>query len=191
MGFLFAHQDDDVKHITAEERTKWNNKLDASTTKKGVVQLNNTVTSTSATQAATANAVKMAYDKAVTGNRASIGDVIVATSLAEVNNGNDSYALRKSFIVPKPGKYRVTFELKAGGAGTTARGELRRAIVGGTTSLNLGTVAISSEFTTTSTNYLSVTLDMNTDIAEGEQVLIFRTYYNPSVSIRNAYLKEA
>lgn len=37
---------------------------DASTTKKGHVQLNNTVTSTLATQAATANAVKQAYDRA-------------------------------------------------------------------------------------------------------------------------------
>lgn len=37
----------------------------ASTNKEGIVQLNNTVTSTSTTQAATANAVKMAYDKAV------------------------------------------------------------------------------------------------------------------------------
>ena len=36
---------------------------DASTTTKGHVQLNNTVTSTSTTQAATANAVKTAYDK--------------------------------------------------------------------------------------------------------------------------------
>lgn len=37
----------------------------ATTSKAGIVQLNNTVTSTSTTQAATANAVKMAYDKAV------------------------------------------------------------------------------------------------------------------------------
>ncbi len=36
----------------------------ASTTVTGVVRLNNTVTSTSTTQAATANAVKLAYDKA-------------------------------------------------------------------------------------------------------------------------------
>lgn len=37
----------------------------ASTSKTGIVQLNNTVTSTSTTQAATANAAKIAYDKAV------------------------------------------------------------------------------------------------------------------------------
>ena len=37
----------------------------ATTSKAGIVQLNNTVTSTSTTQAATANAVKLAYDKAV------------------------------------------------------------------------------------------------------------------------------
>lgn len=39
---------------------------DASTTKKGVVQLNSAVNSTSATQAATPSAVKQAYDKAST-----------------------------------------------------------------------------------------------------------------------------
>lgn len=37
---------------------------DASTSKAGIVQLNGTVNSTSTTQAATANAVKLAYDKA-------------------------------------------------------------------------------------------------------------------------------
>ena len=37
----------------------------ATSSKAGIVQLNNTVTSTSASQAATANAVKLAYDKAV------------------------------------------------------------------------------------------------------------------------------
>ena len=37
----------------------------ASTSKSGIVQLNNTTSSTSTTQAATANAVKLAYDKAV------------------------------------------------------------------------------------------------------------------------------
>ena len=37
----------------------------ASTSKSGIVQLNNTTSSTSASQAATANAVKLAYDKAV------------------------------------------------------------------------------------------------------------------------------
>jgi hypothetical protein len=52
--------------------TDGNNKVpianlpDATTAAKGVTQLNNTVTSTSTTQAATANAVKTAYDKAAT-----------------------------------------------------------------------------------------------------------------------------
>jgi phage-related tail fiber protein len=40
---------------------------DASTTQKGVVQLNDTTTSTSKTQAATANAVKVAYDRGSAG----------------------------------------------------------------------------------------------------------------------------
>lgn len=38
---------------------------DATTSAKGVVQLNNTTNSTSTTQAATANAVKLAYDAAI------------------------------------------------------------------------------------------------------------------------------
>ena len=42
---------------------------DASTTRKGIVQLNDTVTSTSTTQAATANAVKQAYDEALAGKQ--------------------------------------------------------------------------------------------------------------------------
>lgn len=49
----------------------------ASTSKAGIVQLNDTVTSTSTTQAATAHAVKLAYDKAV----ASSGNATTATKL--------------------------------------------------------------------------------------------------------------
>jgi phage-related tail fiber protein len=65
------HLADGEKHVTPTERTNWNAKLNesdlksATTGQKGIVQLNNTVTSTSTTQAATANAVKTAYDKAV------------------------------------------------------------------------------------------------------------------------------
>ena len=49
----------------------------ATTSKAGIVQLNDTVTSTSTTQAATAHAVKLAYDKAV----ASSGNATTATKL--------------------------------------------------------------------------------------------------------------
>lgn len=49
----------------------------ASTSKAGIVQLNNTVTSTSTTQAATANAVKIAYDKAISAlNALPVGSLI-------------------------------------------------------------------------------------------------------------------
>lgn len=58
--------------VTAGSFSGWKKRIeladlpDASTTQPGIVQLNNTVTSTSTTQAATANAVKMANDNANT-----------------------------------------------------------------------------------------------------------------------------
>lgn len=51
----------------------------ATTGQTGLVQLNNTVTSTSATQAATANAVKTAYDKAVAAEAAIANALPVGT----------------------------------------------------------------------------------------------------------------
>lgn len=57
--------------INAGSFTGWKKKIElgdlpiASTTQAGIVQLNNTVISTSVTQAGTANAVKIAYDKGV------------------------------------------------------------------------------------------------------------------------------
>jgi hypothetical protein len=54
----------DVSYTKTADNALAAHKADgASTTTKGHVQLNNTVTSTSTTQAATANAVKTAYDK--------------------------------------------------------------------------------------------------------------------------------
>ncbi|MEH7389663.1 tail fiber protein [Bacillus sp. JJ1474] len=68
---LATHLADKVNHITAAERTAWNSKSNFSgsyndlTNKPTIPALNNTVTSTSTVQAATANAVKIAHDKAV------------------------------------------------------------------------------------------------------------------------------
>lgn len=56
-----AYTDQEVANVENDLAT--HKAEDASTTAKGHVQLNNTVTSTSTTQAATANAVKTAYDK--------------------------------------------------------------------------------------------------------------------------------
>jgi len=87
-GELAAHMADEVKHISAAQRTAWNAKLnasdlkDASTTQKGIVQLNNTVTSTSTVQAATANAVKTAYDRAESAfQSASSGKLVVRDAI--------------------------------------------------------------------------------------------------------------
>lgn len=54
-----------AKVATLEQNFNTHESTMASTSKAGHVQLNNTVTSASTTQAATANVVKMAYDKAV------------------------------------------------------------------------------------------------------------------------------
>lgn len=56
-----AYTDQEVANVENDLAT--HKADDASTTTKGHVQLNDTVTSTSTTQAATANAVKTAYDK--------------------------------------------------------------------------------------------------------------------------------
>ncbi|WP_245983207.1 phage tail protein, partial [Ammoniphilus oxalaticus] len=70
---------DNVKQATKVEHDQLNQTVathlaeDASLTKKGHVQLNNTVTSTSTAQAATANAVKQAYDKAVASENSANG----------------------------------------------------------------------------------------------------------------------
>ena len=75
----------------------------ASTSAAGAVQLNDTVTSTSTTEAATANAVKIAYDEAVAG--AASGDIagIASATVIFVNStaGNDSTGQRgttKAFL---------------------------------------------------------------------------------------------
>lgn len=71
----------------------------ASTSGAGIVQLNNTVTSTSTSQAATANAVKTAYDKGVEALNAANANVIsgmtltiaagqTSTSITTVNRNN-------------------------------------------------------------------------------------------------------
>lgn len=75
---LTTHTTDAVKHITAAERTSWNGKANgahthtadqlpkASTTQQGIVQLDDSITSTSTTSAATANAVKQVADASAT-----------------------------------------------------------------------------------------------------------------------------
>ena len=73
-----AHDANNTRHITAQERTTWNGKANgththgasdlptASTTQPGIVQLNDSTTSTSVTQAATPNAVKQVADSSAT-----------------------------------------------------------------------------------------------------------------------------
>lgn len=70
----------------------------ASTSKPGVVQLNDTVTSTSTTQAATAKAVKTAYDKAVE-NVLPVGSLIAsfATSMKGCLLGNGAAVSRTTY----------------------------------------------------------------------------------------------
>ncbi|WP_304049105.1 tail fiber protein [Desulfovibrio piger] len=65
----------------------------ASTSKAGIVQLNNTVTSTSTTQAPTANAVKTAYDKAVAAEAAIANALPVGTLLPSFASSMSGYLL--------------------------------------------------------------------------------------------------
>lgn len=65
----------------------------ASTSKAGIVQLNNTVTSTSTTQGATANAVKTAYDKAVAAESAIANALSVGALLPSFASSMSGYLL--------------------------------------------------------------------------------------------------
>lgn len=61
-----AHNNDTAKHITDAERTKWNNGAtvsDASTTKKGIVMLSDSLDDESVNKAPTANAVRKINSK--------------------------------------------------------------------------------------------------------------------------------
>lgn len=65
----------------------------ASTSKAGIVQLNNTVTSTSTIQAATAKAVKTAYDKAVAAEAAIANALPVGTLIPSLATSMTGYLL--------------------------------------------------------------------------------------------------
>lgn len=65
----------------------------ASTSKAGIVQLNDTVTSTSTTQGATANAVKTAYDKAVDAEAAIANALSVGALLPSFASSMTGYLL--------------------------------------------------------------------------------------------------
>lgn len=65
----------------------------ASTSNAGIVQLNNTVTSTSITQAATSNAVKTAYDKAVAALAAIANALPVGALLPSFASSMNGYLL--------------------------------------------------------------------------------------------------
>lgn len=92
---------------------------DASTTRKGIVQLNDTLSSGLVTQAATANAVKQVNDK-LAGNTIAIGysasatntySVAIGANVNSINSregvlGSDSYSSATSWKVP--GSFSVT-----------------------------------------------------------------------------------
>ena len=73
----------------------------SSTSKAGIVQLNNTVTSTSTTQAATANAVKTAYDKAVAAEAAIANALPVGALLASFASSMRGYLLCNGSVVSR------------------------------------------------------------------------------------------
>ena len=93
----------------------------ASTTKQGIVQLNNTVTSTSTTLGATANAVKTAYDKAVDAQQSS-EDKTTPAQVAEYGAPDYSRIVRISlngsfgYQVPTDGFIKVNVSFGSGAA---------------------------------------------------------------------------
>ena len=76
----------------------------ASTTASGVVQLNNTVTSTSTTQAATANAVKTAYDAAQ-----AVSPVLAFLDSLTFNGSTTAFTLRIGGVAVTPGSNLLVF----------------------------------------------------------------------------------
>lgn len=92
----------------------WQSLPTASTSANGIVQLNNTINSTSTTQAATANAVKIAYDLA--NGKAASNHTHTSLKVADTRNANTApSALDSVFSVDF--KYRSTIN-NAPGAGT-------------------------------------------------------------------------
>ena len=89
---------------------------DASTTRKGIVQLNDSVTSTSTTQAATANAVKQAYDEALAGKQ--LGVEQKANLVAALNSIGVSATTSETWaqLIPK-----ISAVIRATGNATAAQ----------------------------------------------------------------------
>lgn len=99
MDELNEHNNKDV-HLLPGERDKWNTAAgkvqDASTTVKGIVQLNDTLTSTSTTQAATPNALKKVNDK--------LGDL---AALKTADKTNIVVAINELFTNVSDGKTKI------------------------------------------------------------------------------------
>src|SRR5690606_33933546 len=92
----------------------------ASTSQAGIVQLNNTVTSTSTTQAATANAVKTAYDAAVA-RVAKSGDTMIGKLMFSVGTGYIGTSDSNNFVIRTANTDRITIASNGNvGIGTTS-----------------------------------------------------------------------
>lgn len=89
------------------------------------------------------------------------GDTILYESLGEVSGSTPN----KVFRVPKPGRYRITGEVRTSNASNAAnfRVKVPEAYYTGTGSVD---VAIAATFSTTSTSYVSFSVDMNTPISK-------------------------
>lgn len=123
----------------------------ASTTQRGSVQLNNTVTSTSITEAATANAVKTAYDLANTASTRiyasaykSAGQSVGAATLAQITydteTADNSNAFASStFTFPSTGKYRITCNANVLGGNTSGSTSYLALFINGTQAASLPT----------------------------------------------------
>ncbi|MGG3891997.1 tail fiber protein [Metabacillus fastidiosus] len=122
---------------------------DASLTAKGVVQLNNTINSTSTTQASTPNAVKSAYDLAFTANNTANA---INTKLTTDNIAIGSSSTVGNYSVSYGGSAKSTLESTAIGSGANA-GDYSTAIGRSSTATSqfataIGRISSASEYST-------------------------------------------
>lgn len=127
-GEIGGHLRDEEKHVTPEERTKWNEKLsasdivDASTTQKGIVQLNDTLTSTSKIQALTANMGKAINDRITSSQSTVVGDLVISSfatgglyhELIHDPSFNGVWRDMVKFKITAPGTLRVAYTIAGG-----------------------------------------------------------------------------
>ncbi|OPZ85735.1 MAG: Phage tail fiber repeat protein [bacterium ADurb.Bin429] len=171
----------------------------ATTSAPGVVQLSSSTSSTSTVLAATASAVKAAYDKgnhghpyaADTHSHNSItwvqpGDTVLLSSTGPKIVTTEEFTTVKKFQILRPGRYRVTGTLKASSAAYASQVRLYAPL-----GLS-GRGAVSSTFSTQSTTPVAFTLNMTKDVLPLAIIEVQICHENNlAATIESVYLKYA